>query len=105
MSPSKTWPWTPGTSESVDMAKAFYDHCGFYSTAHLGALVTLMLPYAMLVYGRKVEDRAYFREIGVKEERIRFSAGLEDVEDLIDTIKDALDFAAEAENGAKNGSS
>jgi cystathionine gamma-synthase len=89
--------------ESTDLARAFFDHCGFYSTPHLGAHVTLMLGYNMLVYGRTVEDRTYFREIGVKEEGIRFSAGLEDRDDLIDTIKYALDCAAEAKkNGVKN---
>ena len=80
--------------ESYDMAQAFYDRCGFYSSPHLGGHVTIMLGYNMLSFGKKVEDRAYFRDIGVKEESVRFSAGLEDVEDLIDTIKDALDFVA-----------
>jgi cystathionine gamma-synthase len=55
-----------------------------------------MIAYNMMAFGKDPADRAYFREIGVKEESVRFSAGLEDVEDLIDTIKDALDFAAEA---------
>ncbi|KAH8807223.1 pyridoxal phosphate-dependent transferase [Xylogone sp. PMI_703] len=86
--------------ENTDMAKAFFDNCGFYSSPHLGAHVTLMLAYNMLVYGRSVEDRTYFREIGVKEEGIRFSAGLEDREDLIDTIKYALDCAAEAKKNS-----
>jgi cystathionine gamma-synthase len=89
--------------ENIDLAKVFFDHCGFYSTPHLGAHVTLMLAYNMVVYGRTVEDRKYFREIGVKEEGIRFSAGLEDRDDLIDTIKYALDCAAEVKkNGVKH---
>jgi cystathionine gamma-synthase len=91
--------------ESTDLAKAFYDNCGFYATPHLGGHVTLMLAYNMLVYGKKVEDRAYFRDLGVKEEGIRFSAGLEDREDLIDTIKYALDCATKAkEDGVKDAS-
>lgn len=91
--------------ESTDLTKAFFDNCGFYSTPHLGAHVTLMLGYNMVAYGRTMEDTAYFREIGVKEEAIRFSAGLEDREDLIDTIKHALDCAAEAKkNGVKDAS-
>lgn len=65
--------------------------------------MTLMLGYNMLVYGRTEEDRTYFREIGVKEEGIRFSAGLEDREDLIDTIKYALDFCAEAKKTGVKG--
>jgi cystathionine gamma-synthase len=82
--------------ESTNMAKAFYDRCGFYPSPHLGAHVTVMLAYNMMVFGKDPADRPYFREIGAKEESVRFSAGLEDVEDLIDTIKDALDFATEA---------
>ena len=82
--------------ESSSMAKAFYDRCGFYPSPHLGAHVTIMIAYNMMAFGKELDDRKYFREIGAKEESIRFSAGLEDVEDLIDTIKDALDFAAAA---------
>jgi cystathionine gamma-synthase len=87
--------------ESVDTAKAFYDNCGFYSSPHLGSHVTIMVAYSMMTLGRKVEDRKYFRGIGVKEESVRFSAGLEDVEDLIDTIKHALEFAAIAKRGLR----
>jgi cystathionine gamma-synthase len=82
--------------ESLSMAKAFYERCGFYPTPHLGANVTVMLPYNMVAFGKDPAERAYYRNIRVKEESVRFSAGLEDVEDLIDTIKDALDVAAEA---------
>ena len=89
--------------ESVEMAEVFYDSCGFYSTPHLGAHVTLMNAYNMLVYGRDEGDRKAFRELGIKEEGIRFSAGLEDREDLIDTIKHALDRAAEAKKKAAAG--
>ena len=82
--------------ESSSTAKAFYDRCGFYPSPHLGAHVTIMIPYNMMAFGKEVEDREHFRKIGAKEESVRFSAGLEDVEDLIDTIKDALDVAAAA---------
>ncbi|RDW56381.1 hypothetical protein BP5796_13203 [Coleophoma crateriformis] len=87
--------------ESTDTAEAFYNRCGFYSSPHLGGHVTIMFAYNMTTWGRKLEDRSYFREIGAKEEGIRFSAGLEDVEDLIDTIKDALDVAAEVKKAGK----
>lgn len=82
--------------ESVATTKAFYDRCGFYPSPHLGAHVTLVIAYAMMAYGKDPADAAHFRAAGVKEESLRFSVGLEDVEDLIDTIKDALDIAAEA---------
>ncbi|RDW59967.1 hypothetical protein BP6252_13054 [Coleophoma cylindrospora] len=87
--------------ESTDTAEAFYDRCGFYSSPHLGGHVTIMFCYNMATWGRKLEERSYFRDIDVKEEGIRFSAGLENVEDLIDTIKDALDVAAEVKKTGK----
>ena len=81
--------------ESTAIAKSFYDRCGFYPSPHLGAHVTIMIPYNMMAFGRKPADGQYFRQIGSKEESVRFSVGLENTEDLIDTIKDALDFTAE----------
>lgn len=45
----------------------------------------------MLVHGRTVEDRTCLEEIGVKQEGIRFLAGLVNGDSLIDTISYALD--------------
>ncbi|KAL7790065.1 pyridoxal phosphate-dependent transferase [Trichoderma ceciliae] len=92
--------------ESVETARAFYDRCGFYSSPHLGGHVTIMLAYNMMMFGKKPEEREEFRKYGAIEESIRISAGLEDAEDLIDTLKDALDAATEvkkkaAPNGTK----
>jgi cystathionine gamma-synthase len=87
--------------ESVNMAKAFYDHCGFYPSPHLGGHVTIMLAYNMMAFGKMPGDEEHFNEIGVKQASVRFSAGLEDVEDLIDTIKDALDVAIEMKKKRK----
>jgi cystathionine gamma-synthase len=81
--------------ESVATARAFYDRCGFYSSPHLGGHVTIMLAYNMMMFGKKPEEKEEFRGYNALEESIRISAGLEDVEDLIDTLKDALDAAIE----------
>lgn len=78
--------------DSVENAVAFYDRCGFYPSPHLAGHVTLMFPYNMFVFCKKAEEKEYMSELGVREESIRFSAGLEDEQDLIDTIKDALDY-------------
>jgi cystathionine gamma-synthase len=86
--------------ESVAAAQAFYDRCGFYSSPHLGGHVTIMLAYNMMMFGKKKEEREEFRTYGAIEESIRLSAGLEDAEDLIDTLKDALDAATEAQKKA-----
>lgn len=92
--------------ESVDTARAFYDKCGFYSSPHLGGHVTIMLAYNMMMFGRRAGEKEEFRGFGAIEESIRISAGLEDAEDLVDTLKDALDAAIEvkkkaAPNGTK----
>ncbi|KAH6898562.1 pyridoxal phosphate-dependent transferase [Thelonectria olida] len=79
--------------DSVDTAIAFYDRCGFYPSPHLGGHVTLVFAYNMTVFSKKPAECAEMRELGVKEEGVRLSAGLEKEEDLIDTLKDALDAA------------
>ncbi|KAM0455384.1 hypothetical protein ACHAPV_000685 [Trichoderma viride] len=92
--------------ESVATARAFYDRCGFYSSPHLGGHVTIMLAYNMMMFGKKPEEKEEFRAYNALEESIRISAGLEDVEDLIDTLKDALDAAIEVKRKATpNGTS
>ncbi|KAI5466109.1 pyridoxal phosphate-dependent transferase [Mariannaea sp. PMI_226] len=79
--------------DCVESAIAFYDRCGFYPSPHLGGHVSLVFPYNMLVFTKKPAEAAYMRELGVKEESVRISSGLEKEEDLIDTLKDALDAA------------
>ncbi|WAO83806.1 Hypothetical protein NCS54_00100600 [Fusarium falciforme] len=85
----------------VECAMAFYHRCGFYPSPHLGGHVTIMFAYNMTVFGKKVEEREYMRGLGVKEESVRISAGLEDEGDLIDTVRDALEAAIEAKRGSK----
>lgn len=78
--------------DSVDSAIAFYDRCGFYPSPHLAGHVTLMFPYNMFVFCKKEEEKEYMSGLGVREESIRFSAGLEDEQDLLDTLQDALNY-------------
>lgn len=81
--------------ESVETATAFYDRCGFYPSPHLGGHVTIVFAYNMMVFSKKPAECAEMRALGVKEEGVRISAGLEKEEDLIDTLRDALDAAIE----------
>lgn len=87
--------------DSADSARLFYDSCGFYPSPHLGGHVTLMFAYNMFVFGKTPEEREYFRALGVKEESVRISVGLEDVEDLIDTLQDALRAVKEGRQTGK----
>lgn len=81
--------------DSIETAAAFYDGLGFYAGPHLGAHKTLCLAFNTMAFGKKREEMAYHRTYGVMEECVRISAGLEREEDLIDTLKAALDTAAE----------
>ncbi|KAK1636890.1 cystathionine gamma-synthase [Colletotrichum phormii] len=81
--------------DSVDAARAFYDRLAFYPGPHLGAHRTLSLAYNTLAFGKDPEEAAFHRSYGILEETVRISAGLEDVQDLLDTLDDALAAARE----------
>ncbi|KAF4455468.1 hypothetical protein F53441_2258 [Fusarium austroafricanum] len=87
----------------VETATAFYNRAGFYPSPHLAGHVTIMFAYNMVVFGKKPEEKAYMHELGVREASVRISAGLESEEDLIDTLRDALQAAAMVKKGVANG--
>ncbi|TEA19300.1 putative cystathionine gamma-synthase [Colletotrichum sidae] len=79
--------------ENVKTARAFYDRLAFYPGPHLGAHRTLSFCYNTLAFGKDPDEAAYHRSYGILEETVRISAGLEDVQDLLDTLDDALKVA------------
>ncbi|KOS21515.1 putative cystathionine gamma-synthase [Escovopsis weberi] len=79
-----------------ESAKAFYDRLGFVIGPHLGAPQSLAMAYNMFLFGHNPDQTAHFQSLGMKEAAVRISAGLESEEDVIDTIKDALEAAGEA---------
>ncbi|KAF4967868.1 hypothetical protein FSARC_4667 [Fusarium sarcochroum] len=88
---------------NVETATAFYNKAGFYPSPHLGGHVTIMFAYNMVVFGKKPEEKAYMHELGVREASVRISAGLENEEDLVDTLRDALQAAIQVKKGFANG--
>ncbi|KAF9776970.1 hypothetical protein IL306_004755 [Fusarium sp. DS 682] len=84
---------------NVETATAFYDRAGFYPSPHLGGHVTIMFAYNMVVFGKKPDEKAYMHSLGVREASVRISAGLENKEDLIDTLRDALKVATQVKKG------
>ncbi|KFA72535.1 hypothetical protein S40288_07865 [Stachybotrys chartarum IBT 40288] len=86
-----------------ETAVAFYDRAGFYPSPHLGGHVTIMFAYNMFVFGKSDEERERMRGYGVRPESVRISAGLEDEQDLIDTLKDALEAAARSTGSEAQG--
>ncbi|KAF5534598.1 cystathionine gamma-synthase [Fusarium mexicanum] len=88
---------------TVEAATAFYDRAGFYPSPHLGGHVTIMFAYNMVVFGKQPDEKAYMHELGVREASVRISAGLENEQDLIDTLRDALEVATKVMKGAQTG--
>ncbi|KAK1986435.1 cystathionine gamma-synthase [Colletotrichum cereale] len=89
--------------ESVATARAFYDRLAFYPGPHLGAHRTLSFAYNLLAFGKDPDEAAYHRSYGILEESVRISAGLEDVQDLLDTLDDALVVAQETKDKLAEG--
>ncbi|KAK2595127.1 hypothetical protein QQS21_007153 [Conoideocrella luteorostrata] len=87
--------------ESVETARAFYDRLGFYPSPHIGGHVTIMFAYNMYMFGRDKEEAKALRAFDVLEESVRISAGLEDAQDLLDSLQDALNAAIEVKRGKK----
>ncbi|QUC20422.1 uncharacterized protein UV8b_04663 [Ustilaginoidea virens] len=87
----------------VEAARAFYDRCGFYPSPHIGGHVTIMFAYNMFMFGKDPQEAEALRAYGIFEDSVRISAGLERVEDLLDTLQDALDAAAKVGRGGKEG--
>lgn len=87
--------------ESKETTKAFYDNCGFYPSPHLGGHVTIMLPYNAFMFGKDPKQAAEAKSYGAAGDSIRISAGLEEKEDILDTLKYALDKAIEVKKAAK----
>ncbi|EFQ26264.1 cystathionine gamma-synthase [Colletotrichum graminicola] len=89
--------------ESVATARAFYDRLAFYPGPHLGAHRTLSFAYNLLAFGKDPDEAAYHRSYGILEGAVRISAGLEDVQDLLDTLDDALAVAQETKDKLAEG--
>ncbi|KAK6226980.1 cystathionine gamma-synthase [Colletotrichum tabaci] len=89
--------------DSVAAARAFYDQLAFYPGPHLGAHRTLSFAYNLLAFSKHPDEAAYHRSYGILEEMVRISAGLEDVQDLLDTLDDALVAAREAKDKLAEG--
>jgi len=86
--------------EDKDCAKIFFDNLSFHHGPHLGAHVSLAAPFNEMLWGKDEEGAAYHGAYGVRGEQIRISVGLESEEDVLDTVKAALE-KVRAFKGAK----
>jgi cystathionine gamma-synthase len=86
---------------SVVAIAAFHDALNLYKTPHLGAHVTLVLPYVKGLYADQLERVGQW---GLKETQMRVAPGLEDEAELLEVFTVALDAAERAgKDGAEEG--
>ncbi|KAF6835744.1 cystathionine gamma-synthase [Colletotrichum musicola] len=78
-------------------AVAFYDHLETHKGPSLGTNFTLTSPYVILAHMAELEWAA---SLGVDPSLVRFSVGIEDVDELTRVFKDALDAASRISVGA-----
>ncbi|KAI1118985.1 cystathionine gamma-synthase [Nemania sp. NC0429] len=79
--------------ETVERAAAFYDAVNLFQGPHLGAHLTIAMPYNFMVYGK--DDPELHAAYGLKPQQIRISVGLEDEEVLLGRCAEALKRMAE----------
>ncbi|KAK8056177.1 cystathionine gamma-synthase [Apiospora rasikravindrae] len=87
--------------ETAEQTKVFYDNLAFHQGPHLGAHMTLAMPYNAMVLGRS--DPEYHASYGLSPNQIRFSAGLEDEESLVAVCHNAITALLEAGVQVKEG--
>ncbi|KAK8088973.1 hypothetical protein PG997_003934 [Apiospora hydei] len=87
--------------ETAEQTKEFYDNLAFHQGPHLGAHMTLAMPYNAMVLGRS--DPEYHASYGLSPNQIRFSAGLEDAESLVAVCRNAITALLETGVQVKEG--
>ncbi|EGO51414.1 hypothetical protein NEUTE1DRAFT_70133 [Neurospora tetrasperma FGSC 2508] len=80
---------------SKRVAKAFYDHLHVHQGPHLGAHLTITLPFNDLLWGAEERERKYHAGYGAVPEQVRVSVGLEEWEELREVFEEALKYAEE----------
>ncbi|KAJ8108691.1 hypothetical protein ONZ43_g6349 [Nemania bipapillata] len=73
---------------TVAQAAAFYDALNFFQGPHLGAHLTICMPYNFMVYGK--DSPEVHAAYGLKPQQIRISVGLEDQEVLLQRCAEAV---------------
>ncbi|KAL2065727.1 hypothetical protein VTL71DRAFT_3397 [Oculimacula yallundae] len=75
---------------TVEATIAFYNNINLHIGPHLGAHLTLILPYVKALYGKQLD---WAGERDLRETQLRVAVGLEETEQLLQAFKDALAFA------------
>ncbi|KAJ7188742.1 pyridoxal phosphate-dependent transferase [Mycena filopes] len=81
---------------SLTAARAFYDNLHVHQGPHLGAHLTLAVPFNELVWGKDAKEFEYHVAYGLRGEQVRIAVGLEPEADLLAVVEEALRHAEEA---------
>lgn len=81
--------------ETTEAAAAFYDNLQVHCGPHLGAHRTLAMPFNAAIFGADPEQAAYHAGYGARPEQVRISVGLEDEEEILAAVREALVKAGE----------
>ncbi|KAI2636132.1 cystathionine gamma-synthase [Xylaria nigripes] len=74
--------------ENIEQTAAFLNTVNFFQGPHLGAHLTLAMPYNFIVYGN--ENPEVHAAYGLVQHQVRISVGLEDQEVLLQRCAEAL---------------
>lgn len=74
--------------ETIEQTIAFYNALNVHNGPHLGAHLTLAVPYPQLIYSK---DLNFAEQFGMKFTQIRIAVGLEDTEMLKEEFANALE--------------
>jgi cystathionine gamma-synthase len=83
--------------DELDQMIAFYEALQVHFGPHLGAPLSLALPYNNLIFYRTPEDEAKAKANGWTMNQIRLAVGLENTEELVEMVKQAVDVADEGQ--------
>ncbi|PMD39291.1 PLP-dependent transferase [Hyaloscypha variabilis F] len=78
--------------ETIEATVAFYDNLNLHKGPHLGAPLTLVIPFVKGIYGKELERLGKY---GMNERQIRVAPGLEDIDVLIEEFGIAVKAADE----------
>jgi cystathionine gamma-synthase len=76
--------------DTIEATEEFYDNLNLHKGPHLGAHLTLVLPYVKALYGKELDKVAQY---GLDERQIRVAVGLEETDVLFEEFSRAVKAA------------
>ncbi|KAK3341677.1 pyridoxal phosphate-dependent transferase [Lasiosphaeria hispida] len=81
--------------EDIAYSQAFYEALQFYKGPHLGAHLSLAMNFNDAVWGAEPATARYHAGYNMRPEQVRLAVGLEEAEDLVDTVQAAVEVVVE----------